>query len=150
MLNRIKLVRRLLIDLPRYVKLTYCLLRDPRVPATHKAAMGAALAMIVTPFIDIPMWVPVVGEMDVLALTLLAARLFVATAPAPVVAEHDEAIRQHRSRFDGDVARGQRLAVALAARLHGGDTTPPPDVPSRQPRPAVQAVKPSRSSIPVE
>jgi uncharacterized membrane protein YkvA (DUF1232 family) len=150
MLNRIKLLRRLLIDLPRYVKLTYCLLRDPRVPVTHKAAMGTALGMIVTPFIDIPMWVPVVGEMDVLALTLLAARLFVATAPAAVVAEHDEAIRQRRSRFDADVAGGQRLAVALAGRLRGQDTTPPPAEPSPPAPPPAQSVAQSRSSIPVE
>src|SRR5713101_4636811 len=57
----------LLVEVPRHGKLAYCLLRDPRVPAVPKAAVLGALALIISP-IDFPAWVPVLGELDMLAL----------------------------------------------------------------------------------
>jgi uncharacterized membrane protein YkvA (DUF1232 family) len=116
-LKRLSFLKRLFRDLPRQVKLTYCLLFDPRVPAASKVGVVAALGLIVTPFVNLPEWVPVVGEMDVLALTLLATRLFIMAAPGEVVEEHERRIKEHTSRFDIDVARGQRLAVALSHRF---------------------------------
>lgn len=116
-LRRLGFLKRLVRDLPRQVKLAYCLLRDERVPALNKAAVAAALVLIVTPFINVPEWLPVVGEMDLLALTLVALRLFVGTAPDEVVEEQQRLIKERRSRFDEDVARGERLAVALSRRF---------------------------------
>jgi len=125
MLGRVRWLKRLLLDLPRHAKLTYCLALDPRVPTTHKAALAAALGLIVTPFVDVPMWVPVVGEMDAIALSLVAARVFIATAPAHVVEEHTRLIREGRSRFDRDLQEGQRAAVVLARHLGlGGPRAP--------------------------
>jgi len=123
-LQRLRLVKRLVRDLPRQLKLSYCLLRDERVPALNKAAVLAAMALIVTPFVNLPEWIPVVGEMDVLALTLVATKLFVSTAPSQVVEEHERLIKERRSRFDSDVARGEKLAVALSRRLRREDPTP--------------------------
>jgi uncharacterized membrane protein YkvA (DUF1232 family) len=116
-LKRLSLLKRLFRDLPRQVKLTYCLLFDERVPVVSKIGVVAALGLIVTPFVDLPEWVPVLGEMDVLALTLVATRLFVSTAPHEAVEEQERLIKERRSRFDEDVARGERLAMALAGRL---------------------------------
>jgi uncharacterized membrane protein YkvA (DUF1232 family) len=116
-LNRLSFLKRLVRDLPRQAKLAYCLLYDPRVPAASKAVVLAALVLIVTPFVNLPEWIPVLGEMDVLALSLVTMRLFIATAPREVVEEHERLIKERRSRFDQDVARGQRLAVALARHL---------------------------------
>lgn len=110
-------LRRFAWELPRTLRLAYCLFFDPRVPATHKAAVGAALGLIVTPFIDLPGWLPVVGEMDVLALSVMAMRVFINTAPSHLVAEHESLLRQHRSRFDRDVEEGRRLAVLIASRV---------------------------------
>jgi uncharacterized membrane protein YkvA (DUF1232 family) len=117
MLGRVRFLKRLLLDLPRNLKLAYCLWLDPRVPVRNKAAMGTALGLIVTPYINLPAWIPVVGEMDILALSLLASRLFIGAAPDAVVAEHEAAIRRHESRFDQDVEAGRRVAVALSRRL---------------------------------
>ncbi|MDB5063789.1 MAG: hypothetical protein JWM18_223 [Chloroflexi bacterium] len=117
MLGRARFLKRLLLDLPRNLKLAYCLWLDPRVPVRNKAAMGAALGLIVTPYINLPAWIPVVGEMDIIALSLLASRLFIGAAPDAVVAEHEAAIRRHESRFDRDVEAGRRVAVALSRRL---------------------------------
>jgi uncharacterized membrane protein YkvA (DUF1232 family) len=118
-LKRLSFLKRLVRDLPKQIKLTYSLLFDDRVPAVNKAAVMAALVLIVTPLVNLPEWVPVVGEMDVLALLLVATRLFIATAPREVVAEHEQLIKERRSRFDEDVARGQKLAVALSKRFPG-------------------------------
>src|SRR5437660_941263 len=117
MFGRLRWLKRLLLDLPQQVKLVYCLLADPRVPVANKAAMGGALALIVSP-LDLPAWVPLVGEMDAIALILVASQLFIASAPAEVVTEHEALIRQRRSRFDLDVERGRWLAGGLARRLH--------------------------------
>jgi uncharacterized membrane protein YkvA (DUF1232 family) len=117
MLGRARFLKRLLLDLPRNLKLAYCLWRDPRVPVRNKAALGVALSLIVTPYINLPAWIPVVGEMDILALSLLASRLFIGAAPDHVIAEHEAAIRRRESRFDRDVEAGRRVAVALSRRL---------------------------------
>lgn len=117
MLKRLSFLKRLVLDLPRQVKLTYCLLFDERVPAVSKAAVLGAMAVIVTPFVNLPEWVPVIGEMDLLALTLLATKAFISTAPREAVEEQERRVKEQTSRFDVDVARGQRLAVALAHRF---------------------------------
>jgi uncharacterized membrane protein YkvA (DUF1232 family) len=117
MIRRGRFLKRLLLDLPRNLKLAYCLWLDPRVPVRNKAALGAAIGLIVTPYINLPAWIPVVGEMDILALSLLASRLFIGAAPDDVVAEHELLIQQRRSRFDHDVESGRRVAVALSRRL---------------------------------
>lgn len=126
MFGRMRFLKRLLLDLPRNLKLAYCLWLDPRVPVRNKAALGAAIGLIVTPYINLPAWIPVVGEMDILALGLLASRLFVGAAPDHVVAEHEAAIRRRESRFDRDVEAGRRVAVALSRRLpiDIGESTP--------------------------
>jgi len=120
-LKRLSLVKRLFRDLPRQVKLAYCLLFDPRVPVVNKAAALTALGLIVTPFVNLPEWIPVLGEMDVLALTLVATKLFIGSAPREVVEEQERLIKERRSRFDMDVARGERVAVALARRFRRED-----------------------------
>lgn len=117
MLGRLRLLKRLAVDLPRQARLAYCLVRDPRVPRAPKLALLTAVGVIVTPFIDLPAAVPLVGELDVLALSLVAVRLFVAACPREVVESVQTEIAEGRSVFDGDVARGERLATALAGRL---------------------------------
>jgi uncharacterized membrane protein YkvA (DUF1232 family) len=68
--------KELLVDVPRHGKLAYCLLRDDRVPTTPKAVLLGALVLIVSP-IDLPAWVPLMGELDMLALGVLAVSTFI-------------------------------------------------------------------------
>ena len=93
MLLSLRLLRRIARELPRYGKLTYCLYRDPRVPQRNKIALAAAMALILNPVVDVPLRLPIFGEMDAVALTVLAIRVFVEKAPKDVVAEHQEQIR---------------------------------------------------------
>jgi uncharacterized membrane protein YkvA (DUF1232 family) len=104
-------VRTLLGEVPRTARLAYCLLRDERVPAAPKAALAAALGIIVSPF-DVPAWVPVFGELDMLALGVLAVKVFVDACPEELVDEHKAALKSHTSAFDEDWA---------AARTEAGD-----------------------------
>jgi uncharacterized membrane protein YkvA (DUF1232 family) len=118
MLNRFRFFKRLVRDLPQQFRLAYCLFRDPRVPIPTKAAVAAVMGVIVTPFIDIPEVLPLVGELDVLALTLLALKLFVVMCPPEVVAEQEQLIIEQRSRFDEDLRNGERLISAIWRRFH--------------------------------
>src|SRR5258708_7826419 len=117
MLGRARFLKRLLLDLPRNLKLAYCLWLDPRVPVRNKAALGAALGLIVTPYINLPAWIPVVGEMDILALSLLASRLFVGAAPDAVVAELEGQMGRRETGSDGGAGGGRRAPGAPSRGL---------------------------------
>ena len=106
-LSRAKTV---LLDVPRHGKLAYCLLRDPRIPRAPKLALLAALGIIVNPLIDIPAWIPVLGELDVLALSILAVETFVEACPEDIRRETEEALQNRTSIWDRDV----RDTVAIA------------------------------------
>lgn len=98
-LSRAKTV---LLDLPGRGKLAYCLLRDERVPAAPKAVLLAALGVIVSP-LDLPAWIPVVGELDMLALGLLAVETFIEACPAEIRREHEALLKAKQSVWDRDV-----------------------------------------------
>jgi uncharacterized membrane protein YkvA (DUF1232 family) len=85
------------------------------VPQRNKLALAAALALILNPLVDIPLRIPVFGEMDAVALTVLAVRMFVEKAPKEVVAEHQERIALGTSAFDQDLRYSRE---GLQARLN--------------------------------
>ncbi len=112
--------KEVLVDVPRHGKLAYCLLRDPRVPAAPKAAVLGALALIISP-IDFPAWVPVLGELDMLALGVLAVKTFIEACPEEVRREHEQALEAGESVFDRDlrdtVAAAREGSGRLAKRI---------------------------------
>lgn len=125
----------LLVEVPKHGKLAYCLLRDERVPRAPKAVLLAALVVIVSP-IDLPAWVPLVGELDVLALAFLAVETFIEACPDDVRREHQAALEAKQSLFDRDMhdtltaARAGlqrlvgRMRSTVRARLTRGDSYP--------------------------
>jgi len=70
--------------------------------------------VILNPAIDLPGWIPVVGQMDVIALTVLAVRTFNAQAPRELREEIESDIRAGKSRFDLDLRQGAGAAARLA------------------------------------
>jgi uncharacterized membrane protein YkvA (DUF1232 family) len=106
--------KELLVDVPRHGKLAYCLLRDDRVPIAPKAVLLGALVLIVSP-IDLPAWIPLMGELDMLALGVLAVSTFIEACPEAVRREHEAALKAGESVFDRDF----RDTVG-AARSGGG------------------------------
>jgi uncharacterized membrane protein YkvA (DUF1232 family) len=95
-------VRALIFEVPRQAKLAYCLLRDDRVPAAPKAALLAAVGIIVSP-IDFPAWIPVLGELDMFALGVLATKVFIEACPDELVEDHRRAMERGESLFDQDL-----------------------------------------------
>ena len=122
MLSRLRFLKRLAVDLPRQARLAYCLMRDARVPMHTKVAFGAGIAVIVTPFIDLPAAIPVVGELDMVALSLLALRLFIAACPDDVVSDVEQQILEGRSVFDEDLRSGERVATMISRRFDHDQT----------------------------
>ncbi|MDQ2942153.1 MAG: hypothetical protein M3R21_00600 [Candidatus Dormibacteraeota bacterium] len=94
--------KELLVDVPQHGKLAYCLLRDERVPAAPKAVLLAALGVIVSP-LDFPAWIPVLGELDMLALGILAVETFIQACPEDILREHEAALKAKSSIFDRDL-----------------------------------------------
>jgi len=105
-----------LVDVPRHGKLAYCLLRDERIPAAPKAMLMGALAVIVSP-LDLPGWIPVVGELDMLALAILAVETFIEACPDEIRQEHEAALQEKRSVWDRDVRDTVGLARHGVGRL---------------------------------
>src|SRR5438309_179285 len=67
--------------------------RTPPIPsATPKAVLLAALGVIVSP-LDFPAWVPVLGELDMLALGILAVETFIEACPEAIRREHEAALQ---------------------------------------------------------
>jgi uncharacterized membrane protein YkvA (DUF1232 family) len=108
--------KELLVDVPRHGKLAYCLLRDERVPAAPKAVLLGALVLIVSP-IDLPAWVPLMGELDMLALGVLAVSTFIEACPEDVRREHEEALKAGESTFDRDFRETFSAAREGSGRL---------------------------------
>lgn len=93
-------------DLIRSGRLAWRLLLDPRVATLAKIAIPAlAIAYVVSPVDLIPDAIPVVGQLDDLAILGLAVRLFIQLAPPAVVAEHRaklSGVVQEQDVIDGD------------------------------------------------
>ncbi len=123
-------VRTVLLELPRHGKLAYCLLRDPRIPAAPKLALGATLAVIASP-IKLPGWIPVAGELDSLALGVLAVKVFVDACPDRLVLEHQAALKRGDSRFDADMSGVTEQVQRTALEIYGRVSERAAELPNR-------------------
>ena len=73
-------------------RLAVRLVREPRVPWLVKTVPALALLYVLSPFDFVPDVLPVVGELDDLAVLVIAVELFVRICPAPAVEFHRTAI----------------------------------------------------------
>src|SRR2546423_2915313 len=101
----VDLIRRL----PMYIRLVWALLRDGRVPAQQKLILVGIGAYLVFPIDLIPDFVPVLGQLDDLAVVLLGLDLFIRSAPEDIVEEHLAKISQDKDQLRRDVATAERL-----------------------------------------
>src|SRR5207245_6493511 len=86
---------------------------DPSSLSLHDA-----LPIFLNPVVDVPLRLPIFGEMDAVALTVLAVRLFVEKAPKDVVAEHQEQIALGTSLFDQDLRNSRQGLDRKSTRLN--------------------------------
>lgn len=93
------LLFRSLMRLPHLARLSLRLVRDPRVPTATKAMAIGAIALVLSP-LDLPGWVPVIGQgLDALVIAAILDR-FIAAAPAHIVREHSAAMG-NRNEYAG-------------------------------------------------
>ncbi len=86
---------RVLLHLPDFARLYWRLFRDGRVSLLAKALLVSSFAYLIWPFDVIPdLLVPVIGEIDDLAIVLGGLWTFVRLCPPPVVREHVAAIAE--------------------------------------------------------
>jgi len=79
------------------LRLAVRLLREPAVPLVVKSLPFAAVLYVVSPLDFIPDVLPVIGEIDDLAIVLLGLKVFLRLCPAAVTAFHREAIARGRA-----------------------------------------------------
>lgn len=70
------------------MRLVSALLLDERVPLSAKAVPGLAAAYILSPLDLIPGWVPILGQLDDLAIAMLAVQTFKRMVPPALLVEH--------------------------------------------------------------
>ena len=86
-------------EMIQQVKLAYYLLLDPRVHPLIKLIPVAAVAYLILPTDVVPDFVPVLGQLDDIAVLLIGLRLFFEFAPPGVVEEH---LKRLVARVRGD------------------------------------------------
>lgn len=106
--RKLSRIRVLLLEVPQTAKLAYCLLRDDRVPVAPKVALGAAVGLAAGPR-RLRSWIPVIGDLDLLALGVLTVRVFVDACPDQLVEAQRAAVKKRESVFDQDL----RTALVL-------------------------------------
>src|SRR5438105_10169268 len=95
--------------LPMYGRLVWALLRDPRVPATRKGMLVLLAGYLVNPLDIIPDFIPVLGQLDDIAVTLLVLDAFIKSVPAEVVDEHLARISRNEDDLRHDLVEAERL-----------------------------------------
>ena len=97
--------------LPRYVKLGWLLMSDPTVSGRGKAALGGGLAYAISPIDPVPGFIPVLGQLDDMAVLLLAVRLALKSAPGEVAELRLRETGLSWEALDGDLVTIRATAI---------------------------------------
>ncbi len=101
---------------PRYLQLGWLLMREQTVPRRGKAALAGALAYAISPIDPIPGIIPVIGQLDDLAILLLGVRSALRSAPDAVADGYLATTGLSRETIDGDLRTVRATAVWIAGR----------------------------------
>jgi uncharacterized membrane protein YkvA (DUF1232 family) len=103
--------------LPTYARLVWGLARDPRVPTQQKLVLAGIAAYLAFPIDVIPDFIPVIGELDDLAVLIFGLDWFIRNAPADVVDEHMARIAKHDDILSKDLEAASSVLQDRAAEL---------------------------------
>jgi uncharacterized membrane protein YkvA (DUF1232 family) len=101
---------------PRYIKLGWLLMNDPTVSGTGKAALGGGLAYAVSPIDAVPGFIPVLGQLDDLAVLLLAVRTALRSCPTEVADRHLQATGLSWEALERDLVTLRATTIWVAQR----------------------------------
>ena len=95
--------------LPTYARLVWGLARDSRVPPPQKLILVGMIGYLLMPLDLIPDFIPVLGQLDDVAVVLLGLDLFIKSAPQDVVDEHLDRIAKGRDDLSKDMDQIQGI-----------------------------------------
>ena len=101
---------------PRYMKLGWLLLNDPTVSGRGKAALGGGLAYAISPIDPVPGFIPVIGQLDDLAILLLAVRTALKCAPTEVGDRYLAETGLAWATLDRDLVTIRAMAIWVTSR----------------------------------
>ncbi len=101
--------------LPAYSRLAWRLVRDRRLRRGQRVLVLGGVAYLMSPIDLIPGFIPLIGQMDDIAVTLWTLRTVLRRLPPEVAAEHLAAIGLRQDDLDADLARLSRSGRLLAA-----------------------------------
>jgi uncharacterized membrane protein YkvA (DUF1232 family) len=101
---------------PRYVKLGWLLMNEPTVSGKGKAALGGGLAYAISPIDPVPGIIPVLGQLDDLAVLLLSVRMALKSAPEEVATARLEEAGLSWETLERDLVTIRATAIWLARR----------------------------------
>jgi uncharacterized membrane protein YkvA (DUF1232 family) len=93
----------MIMRLPRYARLAYRLAKDDRLTPTQRATVGVGAAYVLSPVDPIPGFIPVLGQLDCLAVVLLTLRRALRECPPEIAREHLEATGLAMEDLDSDL-----------------------------------------------
>lgn len=102
--------------IPRYVKLGWALMNDQTVTGRGKAALAGGLAYAISPIDPVPGFIPVLGQLDDLAVLLLAVRAALRSAPAEVAERHLQEAGLAWGTLDRDLVTLRATTIWLMRR----------------------------------
>jgi len=102
---------------PDYGRLLLALVRDERVPWSHKAVLALAAGYVLSPIDLIPEAIPLFGAADDVAVTVLAIDLFLEHLPAGVLNEKLDELGIDRPALERDLAQVRRLVPRPVRRV---------------------------------
>jgi uncharacterized membrane protein YkvA (DUF1232 family) len=105
------------LRVPRYVQLTYHLVRDQRLTAAQRALVAAGAAYAISPIDPVPGIIPVFGQLDDLAVLLLSLRRVLRRCPDDLAQEHLEAVGLSLAQIDSDLRVVRATAIWAAVNL---------------------------------
>ncbi len=112
-------------------RLVWLLLRDPRVPLWLKAMPIASLAYLISPLDFLPDSIPILTQLDDVAILLLGFRLFIDLSPPEVVAEHLQKLNEQASSWKVESGATKDSKADLESGetgvIDGSYTEPPPE-----------------------
>lgn len=104
----------LLRHLPSYARLAWALARDPRLSRARRAAVLAGAAYVLSPVDLVPGIIPVIGQLDDVAIALGAIRLALNGLKPKYRAEVLAAANLSQADLDADVRTTAAIAGWLA------------------------------------
>ena len=103
--------------LPKYAKLVWLLLKDPTLSPKQRTALMAAVGYSISPIDAIPGIIPVIGQLDDLAVVLFTVRWVLGTMPAEKAAGYLSSAGLTAEVLEDDLQLAMRSAKRILRRL---------------------------------